>query len=102
MKSAGRDPIHADVLYLLSRVGSVPELPRGVGTGTWGTTRKHVRNDAGTRTPESVVCKFMGQPVGDIRMCWPCRLPRSGVLLQGPRTCALIMTWRGHLGRTHA
>jgi hypothetical protein len=44
-----------------SRSGTYPaNLPEACGK-----TRKHVRNDAGTRTSESVMCKFMGQPVGN-------------------------------------
>ena len=58
---------HADaLLFLLPGAASSSELPLGAGAEAWGTTRKHVRNDAGTRKSESVVCKFMGQPVGDI------------------------------------
>ena len=59
---------HADALFLLLRAASSSELPLGAGAEAWGTTRKHVRNDAGTGKSESVVCKFMGQPVGDIWM----------------------------------
>jgi hypothetical protein len=87
MKALARDRVHADVRFLPSRAGSVLELPRGAGAGAWGTTRKHVRNDAGTRTSESVVCKFMGQPVGDIWMRRSCRLfllPGRQVLDAGP------------------
>lgn len=57
---------HADVLFLLPRAASSSELPLGVGAEAWRTTRKHVRNDAGTGKFETVMCRFMGQPVGDI------------------------------------
>jgi hypothetical protein len=71
MKAFERCGTLADVRFLLPGASSNSAVPVDPGAGAWGTTRKHVRNDAGTRTSESVVCKFMGQPVVDI---W---IPRS-------------------------
>jgi hypothetical protein len=67
-----------------------------------GTTRKHVRNDAGTRTSESVMCKFMGQPVVDIRILRSRRLLGFGVPWPGCRTRVLTVSWPSHLGRSRA
>jgi hypothetical protein len=60
MKAFERCGTLADVRFLPPRASSNSELPVDPETGAWGTTRKHVRNDAGTRTSESVMCKFHG------------------------------------------
>jgi hypothetical protein len=86
---------------LLPRAGSSSEL--SLGARSVGTTRKHVRNDAGTRKSESVVCESMGQPVGDIGMHQSRRLLSApGVLRHGCRNCVLPLTWPGHPRRSHA
>jgi len=41
-------------LTVAALVGGAVRPGRKVGAGAWGTTRKHVCNDAGTRPPESV------------------------------------------------
>ena len=79
--------------------GATRRIPK---TGARGTTRKHVRNDAGTRTSESVMCEFMGQPVVDIRIRRSCRLLRFGAPWPGCRTRVLTVTWPGHIGRSRA
>jgi len=79
MKASERCGVRVDVRFPVRRASSSSELSVRAGTGAWGTTRKHVRNDAGTRTSESVMCKFMGQPVVDIR------IPRSRRLLTSGR-----------------
>ena len=61
-----------------------------------------VRNDAGTRTSESVMCKFMGQPVVDIRIPRSRRLLRFGAPWPGCRTRVLTVSWPSHLGRSRA
>jgi hypothetical protein len=67
MKGVARDRMHADILS--SRAGSGRELPNVAGAGARGATRKHVRNDAtGARASKTVMCEFMRQPVGDMRM----------------------------------
>lgn len=93
----------ADALFLLPGAASSSEMPFGAGAEAWGTTRKHVRNDAGTRKSESVVCKFMGQPVGDIGTRQSCRLLSApGVSRRRCRARVLPMTWPGHSGRSRA
>jgi hypothetical protein len=95
--------VRACVLFLPPEAGSSLELSLGVGAEAWGTTRKLVRNDAGTRKSESVVCKFMGQPVGDIGTRQSHRLLSApGVSRRRCRTRVLPMTWPGHPGRSRA
>jgi hypothetical protein len=92
----------ADVGFLASRRGSVSELRRSAGARAWGMARKHVRNDAGTRTSESVMCKFMGQPVVDIRIHRSRGLLHFGVPWLGCRTRLLTVTWPSYLGGSRA
>jgi hypothetical protein len=92
MKGVARDRGQAEG-FLLSRVGSCRELPHAAGAGAGEATRKHVRNDAaGAGASKSVMCEFMGQPVGDMRM------HRSRRLLPAPEAtgrliCALTMIY---------
>jgi site-specific DNA-cytosine methylase len=79
------------------------ELHVRAGAESGKTPRKHVRNGAGTRASESVVCKFMGQPVGETWMYRPCRLHSvPGVSGPGCQTRALTMTCPGQTGGSHA
>lgn len=102
MKAFERCGTLADVRFPPPGASSNSELPVDPETGAWGTTRKHVRNDAGTRTSESVMCKFMGQPVVDIRIPRSRRLLRFGAPWPGCRTRVLTVSWPSHLGRSRA
>src|SRR6266481_6076706 len=103
MKAPAREGAHSDARFLPSGVGRGPGLHRQADARPWGTTRKLVRNGAGTRTPESVVCEFMGKPVWDIRTHLSRRLLSApGVSRHGCRTRVLPMTWPGHPGRSRA
>jgi hypothetical protein len=103
MKALGWCDAHADALFLLLKAGSSLELSLGAGAEAWGTTRKLVRNDAGTGKSESVVCKFMGQPVGDTGTRQSHRLLSApGVSRRRCRTRVVPMTWPGHPGRSCA
>src|ERR1700726_3015309 len=103
MKALAREVAHAGARFPPSRVGGGLGLCRKAGARQWGMTRKLVRNGAGTRTPESVVCEFMGKPVEDIRTHRSRRLLSApGVSRHGCRTRVLPMTWPGHPGRSRA
>lgn len=96
-----RDHARADPRLLLPGMSDRPSASGKAVARTWRATRKHVRNDAGTRKAESVTCRFMGQSVGDTRMRRSCRLLRSRAPRQGPRTCVLTRTWPCPPGRSH-
>jgi hypothetical protein len=99
MKALEWHGAHADVVFLLPKAGGISELSLGAGAEAWGTTRKYVRNDARTRKSESVVFKFMGQPVVDIWMRRSRRLLSApGVSRHGCRTRVLLVTWPGRPG----
>ena len=102
MKAFQRCGTLADLRFLLPGASSSSALSVDSGTRAWGMTRKHVRNDAGTRTSESVVCNFMGQPVVDIRIPQSRRLLHFGAPWPGCRTRVLTVSWPSHLGRSRA